>query len=90
MAEILPGRPLADSFLSTGAGDVTVLVPSNIRVTVEAENNGSQDERSIETAFPAIRVWRRGSSVVAGGRINGGGPVLRIVDGGGRIEIRRR
>jgi hypothetical protein len=90
VAEILPGRPLDDSLLRTGAGDITVLVPSNISVTVVAENGGSQDERSIVSAFSGIRVWRRDSIVEAGGSLNGGGPLLRIVDGGGRIEIRRR
>ena len=90
VAEILPGRRLLDSYLATGNGDITVLVPSNMSVTIEAENAGSDDQHSIVSAFPAIRVVRRYSSVLATGRINGGGPLLRIVDGGGRIELRRK
>jgi hypothetical protein len=90
VAEILAGRPLLDSYLATGSGDITVLVPSNISVTVEAEDGGSSDRRSIVSAFPAIRIMRRDATVLASGRINGGGPVLRIVDGGGRIEIKRK
>ncbi len=90
VAEILSGRPLLDSYLATGNGDITVLVPSNISVTIEAENTGSDDRRSIVSAFPAIRIVRRYSSVLGTGRINGGGPLLRIVDAGGRIQIRRK
>jgi hypothetical protein len=90
VAEILAGRPLLDSYLATGSGDITLLLPSNISVTVEAEDGGSSDRRSIVSAFPAIRIVRRDATVIASGRINGGGPVLRIVDGGGRIEIRRK
>jgi hypothetical protein len=90
VAEILAGHPLLDSYLATGSGDITVLVPSNISVTVEAEDGGSSDRRSIVSAFPAIRIMRRDATVLASGRINGGGPVLRIVDGGGRIEIKRK
>src|SRR6478672_11652530 len=29
IANILAGKPMADSFLSTGSGDITVLIPSN-------------------------------------------------------------
>src|SRR5579883_2654856 len=90
VAEILAGHPLLDSYLATGNGDITVLVPSNMSVTIEAENAGSDDQHSIVSAFPAIRIERRYSSVLATGRINGGGPLLRIVDGGGRIELRRK
>lgn len=90
VAEILAGHPLLDSYLATGNGDITVLVPSKISVTIEAETAGSDDQHSIVSAFPAIRIARRYSSVLATGRINGGGPLLRIVDAGGRIEIRRK
>ena len=90
VADILSGRPLLDSYLATGSGDITVLLPSNISITIEAENTGSDDRHSIVSAFPGIRIVRRYSSVLATGRINGGGPLLRIVDAGGRIQIRRK
>jgi DUF4097 and DUF4098 domain-containing protein YvlB len=59
VAEILSGHPLRDSYLATGNGDITVLVPSNMSVTIEAENAGSDDQHSIISAFPAIRIVRR-------------------------------
>jgi hypothetical protein len=90
VAEILRGHPLADSLLSTGDGDITVLVPSDTGVTVEAEVAGSRDTRSIVSGFPGLRISAAASSVVAQGKINGGGPLLRLACRGGRIEIRRQ
>ncbi len=90
IADILTGHPLGNSYLTTGSGDITVFMPSNLSVTLEAEDGGSADPRSIVSAFPGVRIVREAAGVRATGNINGGGPVLRIVDGGGRIEIRRK
>ena len=86
----LAGAHLADSFLSTTGGDITVLIPSNLGVTIHAENRMSDTLRRIVSDFSAIPVSRMGSRVVAQGAANGGGPLLRISGTGGTIFIRRR
>lgn len=80
---------VAESFLSTGAGDIIVYVPSNLAVTIQAQNESSYDVRRIVSDFPAVRVKREGSLVTAAGAINGGGPVIRLSSNGGMIYIRR-
>jgi len=82
-------QPVADSFLSTGAGDITLWVPSNLKVTVRAQNASYGGQRKIVTDFPAIVVKSAGSFTVAEGTINGGGPLVRIAGSGGMIYIRR-
>lgn len=90
VAALLPGSGLRDSFLSTLDGDITVLIPANVRVMLRAENEGSGDVRSISSDFPGLRIRSDGGSVRAEGPINGpGGPVLRLA-GSGRIYIKRR
>jgi DUF4097 and DUF4098 domain-containing protein YvlB len=90
IAEILAGHALADSFLSTRSGDITVFIPSKTGVTIEAETGGSRNPRSIVSDYPGLRWEARPWSVAARGTINGGGPTLRLTDIGGRIEIRRK
>jgi len=90
IAEILPGHPLENSVLSTRNGDITVFIPSDTGVTIHAETSGSRNPRSIVSDYSGLRTVARGSSVVATGRINGGGPLLRLTGAGGRIEIKRR
>ena len=86
----LAGAHLADSFLATTGGDITVLIPSNLGVTIHAENRMADTLRRIVSDFSAIPVSRMGSRVVAEGAANGGGPLLRISGAGGTIFIRRR
>jgi len=86
----LTGAHLADSFLATTGGDITVLIPSNLGVTIHAENRMADTLRRIVSDFPAIPVSRMGSRVVAQGAANGGGPLLRISGAGGTIFIKRR
>jgi DUF4097 and DUF4098 domain-containing protein YvlB len=81
---------LSDSFLETGKGDITVVIPSNIAVTIWAENQMADTMQRIVSEFPGIPVRVRGSEVVAEGRVNGGGPLLRISGGGGTIFIKRQ
>lgn len=84
---VLSGEPLQDSVLSTGAGDITVLIPSNLAVTVQAISA----YRRIVSDFSEIRT-RFGPDDVqweATGAINGGGPVLRLTASGGTIYLRR-
>jgi len=86
----LTSAHLGDSFLATTNGDITVVIPSNLGVTVHAENRMADTLRRIVSDFPAIPVSRLGSRVVAQGAVNGGGPLLRISGSGGTIYLKRR
>jgi DUF4097 and DUF4098 domain-containing protein YvlB len=90
IASLLGGSPFADSFLATGNGDITVLIPSNVGVNIHAENDGADSLRRIVSDFPGVPVRMRGMQVVAEGPVNGGGPLLRISGTGGTIFIRRQ
>ena len=90
IAGLLAGKPMADSFLSTGSGDITVFIPSNVGVTIRAQNELSDSIRRIVSDFPGIRVRVEGGQVIAEGPVNGGGPVLRISGTGGTIFIKRQ
>jgi DUF4097 and DUF4098 domain-containing protein YvlB len=82
-------QPVADSFLSTGHGDITVWIPSNLKVTVVAQNASYGGPRRIVSDFPDIAVKLAGAATVAEGTLNGGGPLVRIAGTGGMIYIRR-
>jgi len=88
LATLLAGN-LAESYLSTGNGDITVLIPSNVGVTIQAQNNMSDTLRRIVSDFREIPVRRQGPWVVAQGSVNGGGPLVQILGMGGTIFIKR-
>jgi len=90
IASLLASKPMADSFLSTGSGDITVFIPSNLGVTIRAQNDLAGSIRRIVSEFPGITVREVGGQVVAEGRLNGGGPILRISGTGGTIFIKRQ
>jgi hypothetical protein len=90
VAEILSGHPLSDSWLSTRAGDITVFIPSDIGVTIEAETGGTHNVESIVSDYSGLRIRSTPANATAEGRINGGGPLLRLIDVGGRIEIKKK
>jgi DUF4097 and DUF4098 domain-containing protein YvlB len=90
IAGLLAGKPMADSFLSTGSGDITVIIPSNLGVTIRAQNELAGNIRRIVSDFPGINVRVEGGQVVAEGPVNGGGPILRISGTGGTIFIKRQ
>src|SRR5579871_497291 len=83
-ASLLGGRLVADSFLETGNGDVTISIPSNVGVRLVGMS------RRIVSDFPGIAVQSRGPEMVADGAVNGGGPLLRITGVGGTIFIKRQ
>jgi hypothetical protein len=89
LANLLAGR-IQESSLATANGDITVLIPSNLGVTIRAENEMADTLRRIVSDFPGIPVRIRGSQVVAEGPINGGGPLLQISGAGGTIFIKRQ
>ena len=80
----------SDSYLATGSGDITVSIPSNVSVTILAENGMADTPRRIVSEFPQVPVRRMGTRLVAQGAVNGGGPVLRISAVFGTIFIRRQ
>lgn len=90
MASLLGGAAFSDSFLATGNGDITVLIPSNVGVTIRAQNDSADSPRRIVCDFPTVPVRMRGMQVVAEGAVNGGGPLLQITGTGGTIFIKRQ
>ncbi|HLK51316.1 MAG TPA: hypothetical protein VKT49_24410 [Bryobacteraceae bacterium] len=90
IASLLGSSPFSDSFLATGNGDITVMIPSNLGVTIRAENDLADSPRRIVCDFPGVPVRMRGMQVVAEGPVNGGGPLLRISGTGGTIFIRKQ
>jgi DUF4097 and DUF4098 domain-containing protein YvlB len=93
LAELLSGSFLGNSYLSTGSGDVTVVIPSNLAVTVQAHNDSPGRYGRIVSDFPEVRVQAAAAQargrVVAEGAINGGGPILTIAAADGTIFLRR-
>jgi DUF4097 and DUF4098 domain-containing protein YvlB len=81
---------LNNSYVSTGWGDITVFLPSNIKVTVQAQNSGSNSSKGIVSDFPDLRVAVSGGTVNARGELNGGGPLLRIQATSGTIWIKKK
>jgi hypothetical protein len=95
MAELVAGggsgHGMADSILSTNAGDITVFIPSNLALTIQAVNESGGSGR-INSDFPQVRTQPGalpGGPLVAEGALNGGGPLLRVNVVGGTIYLRR-
>jgi len=84
LADLLGSR-LSDSYLATGNGDITVLIPSNVGVMVQA-----QDNLRIVSEFRELSIRRQGPRVIAEGPLNGGGPLLQISGTGGTIFLKRQ
>ena len=92
VAELLSGARLQNSTLAAGMGDITVLIPSNLALTVQAVNESGGSGR-INSDFPQVRPRAGGfpgaGPMVAEGALNGGGPMLRVNVTGGTIYLRR-
>ncbi len=87
---VLPSRRTGDSYLATGNGDITLTIPSNVGVTIQAENDLADSPRRIVSEFPQVPVRVQGLRLVAGGAVNGGGPLMRISAKAGTITIKRQ
>jgi hypothetical protein len=91
LAELIAGSRPEDSLLTANSGDVTVLIPSRLSLSVMARNDSGANPR-IQSDFPEVRAKSFGFSqppTVAEGQINGGGPVLRINVAAGIIYLRK-
>jgi hypothetical protein len=90
---IKTGAPPIDSQLETSAGDITVYIASDVAVSVRASvdlGNGHH----ITSELPDIHVASEGDqwgprSLTAEGRLNGGGPVLKVRTTTGNIWFKR-
>ncbi len=92
LAELLSGARMQDSSLVAGTGDITVLIPSNLALSVVARNSTGGTPR-IVSDFPEIRVTPTKffqAPMVGQGAINGGGPVLNLNVSSGVIYLRRK
>ena len=95
VAQLMANRPLADSLLETSMGNIVVLIPEGLKLTIRANVEVGSSLSRIQCDFPDINVRLEDQgpgprAVVAEGAINGGGPVLRIRNTTGTIQIRRR
>ncbi len=87
------GGERSDSILETSAGDITVYIASDVAVTVRASVELGNGHR-ITSDFPDIHVTSEGGqwgpkTLTAEGKLNGGGPVLKIRTTTGDVCIRR-
>ena len=94
LAQLMANQPLADSTLETSGGTVIVLIPDGLRLTIRASVDVGNSLNRIQSDFPGVIVrMEQGSGpqvVTAEGALNGGGPVLRIRNTTGAIQIKRR
>jgi hypothetical protein len=92
LAELLAGGRVQDSSLAAGTGDITVLIPSNLGLSVLARNSNGGAPR-IVSDFPEIRATPAKffqAPLGVQGAINGGGPVLNLNVSSGVIYLRRK
>ena len=87
------GGERSDSMIETGAGDITVYIASDVAVTVRASVDLGNGHR-ITSDFPDIHIASEGGpygpkTLTADGRLNGGGPVVKIHTATGDIYLKR-
>ena len=93
IVEFANGASLTESALETTSGDVTVYLPANVGVTVRgAIEAGSKN--SVRSDFGELRVVSDSDQwgpheVLVEGKLNGGGPLLKIRTSTGKIEVLR-
>ena len=90
--EIAADANFVDSELESPAGDVIVYLSPQLGAVIRASIDAASGH-TITSDFPEIHVTTEGSdwakSVWAEGRLNGGGPVLKVKTSTGNIEFRR-
>jgi DUF4097 and DUF4098 domain-containing protein YvlB len=85
-------RPRHDSILETPTGDITIFLPADLPMTIRA-TVGLGAGHTIYSEMPGLSIDSEGhelnSSIVAEGKLNGGGPVLDVHAGNGNIIFRK-
>jgi len=87
------GGERKDSELETAAGDITVYIAADVAVNVRASVDMGSGHR-INSEFPEIHIHSEGEqwgpkTLNAEGRLNGGGPVLKVRTSTGDINFKR-
>jgi DUF4097 and DUF4098 domain-containing protein YvlB len=82
-----------DSDLETGAGDITVYIAPDVAINVRASVDMGNGHR-VTSDFPDIRVHSEGDpwgpkTLTAEGKLNGGGPLVKVHTSSGDICIRK-
>jgi len=91
LAELLSGARIEDASLIAGSGDITVMMPSNIALSLVARNENGANPR-IVSDFSELRPKTFAPArarLVYEGALNGGGPLMTIDTGGGIIYLRK-
>lgn len=87
------GAERSDSMLETAAGDITVYIASDVAISVRASVDLGNGHR-ITSDFPDIHIASEGDkygprTISAEGKLNGGGPVLKVRTTTGDICFKR-
>ncbi len=81
-----------DSDLETGAGDITVYLAADVAVNVRASVDMGSGHH-ITSEFPDIHINSEGNqwekTLTAEGKLNGGGPTVKVHTSSGDICFRR-
>jgi hypothetical protein len=87
------GRETADGVtISSGAGDVTLVLPANYKANLEIQVSGlDEDSEGIVSEFPDLTISRRSHSSreTAAGALNGGGPKVAIRISSGTVRLKK-
>ena len=78
--------------ITSGSGDVTLVLPANYRADLDVQVDGVDESTdAIVSEFPAIAISRRPMSMqqTARGAINGGGPKVRIRISSGTVRLKK-
>jgi len=93
LASFVPSNgPFQESFLATSVGDISIYLPQGLAVTIEATIDHGTVHR-ISSNIPELKIETSGDdwqkAISAEGKLNGGGPVLKIHATDGNISIQR-
>jgi DUF4097 and DUF4098 domain-containing protein YvlB len=93
VAKFVSSSEKTDSFLETSAGDITVYIAADVRLTIRASIDMANGH-NIRSDFGDIHITSEGGdwgpkTIEAEGNLNGGGPTLKLSTSTGDIRILR-